>query len=148
MTTTNRPTKSPVSVQEDDYISNRIKQEFKVTPKTSPQFFWSISPYSQSDNEHTSLKPLLTIPIRIYNEPDINWYLANRSIDFYCINSLDSAALINWLRSLGNARAELMITTNKGYRVSRKMKHPHSWTIVDGRELLDWINKIKKQSSN
>jgi hypothetical protein len=144
MTTANRPTKNPVSIQEDNYVSNRIKQEFKTDPKNNPEFFWNISPYSQSDNEHKSLKTLLTIPMRIYNEPDINWYLDNRNIDFYCINSIDSAAMINWLKSLGDSKAELMITTNKGYRVSRKMRHPHSWTIVDGQELIEWIGKVTK----
>lgn len=139
MTTTNRPTKSPVSIQEDNYVSNRIQQEFKTDPKTNPAFFWDISPYAQSDNEHRSLKTLLTIPLRIYNEPDINWYIDNRSIDFYCINSLDSAAMINWLKSLGNSKAELIITSNKGYRVSRKMRHPHSWSIVGGGEFIKWV---------
>lgn len=142
MTTTNRPAKNSVSIQEDNYITNRIRREFKTEPKTNPQFFWDISPYSQSDLEHRSLKTLLTIPVRIYNEPDINWYIDNRSIDYYCINALDSAAMINWLKSLGNSRAELMTTTNKGYRVSQKIRHPHSWTIVDGRELFGWINTL------
>jgi pimeloyl-ACP methyl ester carboxylesterase len=141
MTTTNRPPKNPVSIQEDNYVSNRIQQEFKTDPKRNPSFFWAISPYAQSDSEHQSLKTLLTIPVRIYNEPDINWYIDNRNIDFYCINSLDSASMINWLKSLGNSKAELMITNNKGYRVSRNVKHPHSWTIVDGQELIDWMAK-------
>ncbi|HYI78611.1 MAG TPA: hypothetical protein VEW65_13400, partial [Chryseolinea sp.] len=141
MTTTNRPTKNAVSIQEDNYISNRIQQEFKTDPKKNPALFWSISPYAQSDSEHRSLNTLLTIPIRIYNEPDINWYIDNRNIDFYCVNSLDSAAMINWLKSLGNSRAELMITTNKGYRISRNVKHPHSWTIVDGQQLIAWMAK-------
>ncbi|NOT73754.1 MAG: alpha/beta hydrolase [Cyclobacteriaceae bacterium] len=146
MTTTNRPTKNPVSVQEDNYISNRIKLEFNNDPKTNPEFFWNVSPYSQSDPEHRSLKTFLTVPVRIYNEPDINWYLDNRNLDFYCINSLDSAAMINWLRSLGNSKAELIISTNKGYRVTQKRRHPHSWSIIDGQELIGWITKttIKK----
>lgn len=146
MTTTNRPTKHTISVQEDSYITSRIEQEFKTNPKVNPEFFWTISPFSQSDTEHSSLQTLLTIPIRIYNEPDINWYIENRSIDFYCINSLDSSAMINWLKHLGNRKAELMITTTKGYRVGRQMRHPHSWSIVDGRDLFDWIITVTDKS--
>jgi pimeloyl-ACP methyl ester carboxylesterase len=142
MTTTNRPTKNPISIQEDNYITDRIQQEFKTNPKSNPQFFWKVSPYAQSDPEHTSLRTLLTIPIRVYNEPDINWYIENRSMDFYCINSLDSSAMINWLKSLGNSKAELIITSGKGYRVSSKTRHPHSWTIADGQELINWITEI------
>jgi hypothetical protein len=33
MMTTNRPTKNPISVQEDNYVTNRIEQEFKTNPK-------------------------------------------------------------------------------------------------------------------
>jgi pimeloyl-ACP methyl ester carboxylesterase len=139
MTTTNRPKKNSISIREDNYITNRIQQEFKTNPKLNPKFFWKVSPYAQSDPEHTSLKSLLTIPIRIYNEPDINWYIENRNMDFYCINSLDSSAMINWLKSLGNSKAELIITSGKGYRISSKTRHPHSWTIADGQELVDWM---------
>ena len=139
MTTTNRPEKNPISIQEDNYITNRIQQEFKTNPQSNPAFFWKVSPYAQSDNEHASLKTLLTVPIRIYNEPDINWYIENRNIDFYCINALDSSAMINWLKYLGNSKAELILTSGKGYRVSRKIRHPHSWTISDGKELVDWM---------
>jgi hypothetical protein len=141
MTTTNRPKKSPISIQEDDYVSNRIQLEFKTNPKSNPEFFWKISPYAQNDEAHKSLKTLLTVPIRIYNEPDINWYIENRNIDFYCINTLDSSAMINWLKYLGNSKAELILTSGKGYRVSRQMRHPHSWTIADGKELVDWLTK-------
>ncbi|MGC4022251.1 MAG: hypothetical protein QM734_10050 [Cyclobacteriaceae bacterium] len=144
MTTTNRPKKHPVSIQEDNYITNRIQQEFKTNPKSNPQFFWKVSPYAESDTEHSSLKTLLKLPIRIYNEPDINWYIENRNIDFYCINSIDSSAMINWLRYLGNKEAELILTSGKGYRISSKMRHPHSWTIADGSELISWINKVKR----
>ena len=144
MTTTNRPTKNPISIQEDNYVTNRIEQEFKTNPKVNPQFFWTVSPFAQSDTEHSTLKTLLTIPIRIYNEPDINWYIENRNIDFYCINSLDSSAMINWLRYLGNKKAELVITSEKGYRISSKKRHPHSWTIANGQGLTDWIIKATK----
>lgn len=141
MTTKNRPAKNEVSVQEDNYVSKRIETEFGRSPKDDPTFFWNISPYTQSDLEHRSLKSLLKIPIRVYNEPDINWYVQNRSMDFYCINSLDSAAMINWLKSMGNSKAELMISTNKGYRVRQKIRHPHSWSIVDGKELVAWLKE-------
>lgn len=144
MTTTNRPKKHPVSIQEDSYITNRIQQEFKTNPKTNPQLFWKVSPYAQSDPDHASLKTLLSIPIRIYNEPDINWYIENRSIDYYCINALDSSAMINWLRSFGNTKAELIITSGKGYRIKNKMRHPHSWTIADGKELVKWMIGIER----
>jgi hypothetical protein len=52
--------------------------------------------------------------------------------------------MINWLKFLGNSKAELIITTGKGYRGGGKMRHPHSWTIADGAELIDWMGKSVK----
>lgn len=148
MTTTNRPKKNPVSVQEDNYITNRIQQEFKTNPTSNPEFFWNVSPYSQSDPNHTSLKSFLSVPIRIYNEPDINWYLENRNIDYHCMNVVDSAAMINWLRSLGNPEAELITSSGKGYRLRTKTRHPHSWTIAEGSELVNWLTRIAESNSH
>ncbi|MBN7816281.1 alpha/beta fold hydrolase [Algoriphagus pacificus] len=143
MVTTNRPAKNPVSIQEDEYVTDRIQQEFGTNPQANPEFFWKVSPYAESDPEHRSLKSLVNVPIRIYNEPDINWYIENRNIDFNCINAIDSAAMINWLKFLGNSNAELILTKDQGYRISRKMRHPHSWTIADGNELVSWLIKQK-----
>jgi hypothetical protein len=51
---------------------------------------------------------------------------------------------LRWLRSLGNTKAELIIAGGKGYRVRSKMRHPHSWTITNGEDLINWlIKKIK-----
>jgi pimeloyl-ACP methyl ester carboxylesterase len=139
MMTTNRPNKNPISIQEDSYVSNRIQQEFKANPKDNPQFFWKVSPFAQSDPDHASIKPLKNVPVRVYNDPDINWYIENRSVDYYCINALDSAAMINWLRAMGNKEAELITATGKGHRVRQNIRHPHSWSIADGRELVAWM---------
>jgi len=77
-------------------------------------------------------------------KPDINWFTEIRSNDYYCINSFDSSAMVNWLRSLGNTKAELIITSGKDYRVRSKMRYPHSWTIADGQDLINWLTEIRK----
>ena len=51
---------------------------------------------------------------------------------------MDHAALINLLRVAGNARAELITTTGKGYRPDGR-RHPHSWSIVDELDLVRWL---------
>ena len=115
-----------MTINENNYLINRIQETFKTYPKDNPQYFWKISPFSKSDTSHTALKSILKLPIRIYNEPDINWYMENRYADYSDLNVFDSAAMINWLRILGNEKAELIITSGKGYRIARKMRHPHS----------------------
>ena len=36
--------------------------------------------------------------------------------------------------------AQLVVTNNKGKRLNG-MKHPHSWSIMDSQQCLDWIVK-------
>ena len=33
--------------------------------------------------------------VRLYTEPDVNWWIDNRRKDYYDLNSIDDAALIN-----------------------------------------------------
>ncbi|MGC1240986.1 MAG: hypothetical protein WA874_05325 [Chryseosolibacter sp.] len=62
------------------------------------------------------------------------------------MNSLDGAAMVNWLNYLGNEKAELIISIGKGYRLSKNIRHPHSWSIADGKELIGWI--VNKKASD
>jgi pimeloyl-ACP methyl ester carboxylesterase len=144
MTSKNVPKKHPIRIQEDNYISGRIQDEFKTNPKINPSFFWKVSPFAQSDTTHSSLKHILKVPIRIYTEPDINWYIENRSVDYSGINAPDDAAMINWLKAFGNTQAELIITSGKGYRIRQKVRHPHSWTIANSKKLVEWLVKHLK----
>ncbi|MFR5659452.1 MAG: hypothetical protein ACLUDU_16440 [Butyricimonas faecihominis] len=82
-------------------------------------------------------------PIRIYIEPDIQWWLDERETDVFGLNIIDCSAMINELKRLGNDRAALIETQNKGYRKPDNNRHPHSWSIVDNRELIEWLLQQK-----
>jgi pimeloyl-ACP methyl ester carboxylesterase len=87
-------------------------------------------------------KYLKNIPVRLYTEPDINWYIDHLNLDYLLINAIDQAALISILKLQGNKNASLVTTTGKGYRPElNNMRMPHSWQIVDEKELVDWIVK-------
>ena len=47
--------------------------------------------------------------------------------------------MINELNRLGNQNAELITTQKKGYRKPDNKRHPHSWSIVDNDELINWL---------
>lgn len=47
--------------------------------------------------------------------------------------------LVNELRLLGNDRAQLVVTSGKGYREPGHRRHPHSWSIADPKTVLDWL---------
>ena len=76
-------------------------------------------------------------------EPDINWWVKERNADYTSMNSTESSALINELNRHGNTHAALIITQNKTYRKPDNTRHPHSWSIVDNDELIQWLLKYK-----
>ena len=109
------------------------------TPQTALENYHRISPYSLSDTTQSAIKNLVNIPIRVYIEPDIQWWLNERGTDVWGVNILDCSALINELNKLGNQNAVLITTQNKGFRRPEHKRHPHSWSIVDNNELIDWL---------
>lgn len=78
------------------------------------------------------------MPIRLYTEPDVVWWIENIGFDYYTTNAIDQAAMVLQLRALSNAKAERVTTTGKGFRPPGT-RNPHSWTIVDEPELAEWI---------
>ncbi|MCZ8353519.1 MAG: hypothetical protein O9340_02210 [Cyclobacteriaceae bacterium] len=134
-----------ITVQESTYITNRIENELNVNVNYPPNFFWNISPFSKSEIGQQSLRMLSNLPIRIYTEPDLNWYYENRNADIACLNFNDSFRMINWLKFYGNTNAELIWTSGKGYRISKNnQRHPHSWSIANSEELIKWLDSKQK----
>jgi hypothetical protein len=121
------------------YIIERIKKEMGGTPKTALENFYNNSPYSFSDTTQRAVKELIKTPIMIISEPDIQWWLSQRGYDYSYINITDQAAMINELQRLGNDKAVLVTTTNKGYRKPQNNRHPHSWSIADPEQVIKWL---------
>jgi hypothetical protein len=121
------------------YMIDRIEKEMKGTPQTALENFYTISPYSFSDTTQRAVKTLIKTPLMLITEPDIQWWLSQRGYDFSYINIIDQIAMINELQKLGNTKALLVTTTNKGYRKPGNKRHPHSWSIADPVTLIKWL---------
>lgn len=128
---------------ENVYMIGRIEKEFGGSPETSLSNFHLISPYSFSDTAQTAVKKFGNIPLRIYSEPDVHWWLKERKADFTSMNVTECSAIVNELNRFGNRKAELILTENKGYRKPNNLRHPHSWSIVNNDELIEWLLKQK-----
>jgi hypothetical protein len=87
------------------------------------------------------MKVLINTPIMLISEPDIQWWFSQRGYDYSYINITDQAAMISELRKLGNDKAVLVTTTNKGYRKPNNNRHPHSWSIADPEQVVNWLQK-------
>lgn len=128
---------------ENGYMIDRLEKEMGGSPATHLAEYYKMSPYSFTDTTQTEIKKLVTIPIRVYTEPDINWWLKERGADFTSMNATECSAMINELNRLGNQQATLQTTQNKGYRKPDHRRHPHSWSIADNDDLIKWLLKQK-----
>ncbi len=121
------------------YMIGRIEKEMNGTPQTALENFYNISPYSFSDTTQRAVKTLIKTPVMFITEPDIQWWLNQRGYDLSYINITDQVAMINELQKLGNGKAVLVTTTDKGYRQPGNTRHPHSWSIADPALVINWL---------
>lgn len=80
------------------------------TPYDNLSSYHQISPYSYTDTTQYAIN----LPIRLYIEPDIQWWL-NEGVDYLLMNAFDFAAMANALKRMVNTKVQLIIT-DKGYR--------------------------------
>ncbi len=126
------------------YMIERIEKEMDGTPTTNLQNYINKSPYCFTDTNQTAIKQITNIPIRYYTEPELHWKMKEySSTDYSDINGLDGSCMINELVLLGNKSAELILTKNKGYRKPNHRKQPHSWSIIDEEELIQWLQSLQ-----
>lgn len=121
------------------YMVGRIEKELGGTPQTALENFYNNSPYSFSDTTQRAVKTLVNMPIMLITEPDVQWWLSQRGYDFSYINVTDHVGMINELQRLGNSKAVLVTTVDKGYRKPDNRRHPHSWSIADPEQLMKWL---------
>ena len=130
---------NPAAV-EPKYGINEFQRFIGGTPEQFHAKYVYYSAFSKSEKDGGNAKFLKNVPTRIYNDVDVNWWLANRGQDLYDMNALDQSAMINLLNKMGNKNAEFVNAFGKGYRLEGN-RHPHSWSIVDAVECLNWIYK-------
>jgi hypothetical protein len=128
------------ALEESQAILDALHWAMGGPPDQVRQAYRSRSPFLASEKDGGNAQLLKNVPIRLYTEPDVGWWIENYGFDYYTINAIDQAALVLQLRALGNTKAELIITSGKGFRPPGK-RNPHSWTIVDEPDLADWIAK-------
>lgn len=131
---------SEIGVSEANWVINDFNTTFGGSPTDFPNEYEKYSMFTYRKEDGGNAKYLIDIPIRIYTEPGIEWQLENRHRDLYDLNCTNISAMINLLQLNGNKNAEVISTFNKGKRLNGT-KHPHSWSIMDSNDTMNWIIK-------
>jgi hypothetical protein len=127
------------SVQESKWLLETLGRKFG-NPKKNMSNYENYSIFTSETDNYDNINYLKDIKIRFYSEPDTLWWKKNRMADFDQMNAYYLELLSELLNKSGFKQVEYIATENKGYRANGQ-RHPHSWSIVDIKELNEWIRE-------
>ncbi len=131
---------SEPSIQEATWIKSFFDKEFG-NPENGIENYEKYSPFTLETQNIENLKNLKNLNIRFYTEPDLKWWQENRKNEYQDLNAYYLKKLSDKLKTeFGNENIELIETENKGYRANGE-RHPHSWAIVNEKDLIEWMTK-------
>jgi dienelactone hydrolase len=133
---------SAVGVSEAKMVSEKMTKEIG-TPEANPKRYNELTPFDCKSAESGNERFLKNMAVRVYEDVDVEWQLKQRRRSLFDSNALGASELINRLLLLGNERAEFMTAKQPGMRPNG-MRHPHSWSIVDEVECIQWVLKLFK----
>lgn len=123
---------------EANWLLNNYEKSFGSYIENSSVYIAN-SCYTASRSDGGNATYLKNIPIKMIHEIDIMWLIKERCRDLSDANAVISSKFINFLIGIGNNDATITLTSNKGFRADGR-RHPHSWSIADPKETLDWLS--------
>lgn len=109
-------------------------------PNENIEKYKAFSPYLVSCNSTQNIRSLKDIKTRFYSEPNLEWQNTHKKRTYQDLNAYKLEQAILSLKQLGSTQTEFIATKNRGYRANGDY-HPHSWNIVEQRDLIKWITE-------
>lgn len=131
---------SEIAVEEAVRAIKHINADFGI-PRENISTYAKLTAFSMNKEYCQNEKHLKNIAVRTYHDVDIAWRIINRNQTVHRSNYEVTAELINRLVLMGNTKAEFVQTFKTGYR-SNGQRHPHSWSIADPVELIQWVKGL------
>ena len=128
---------SEVSVQESKWIIETLESHFGK-PEETIESYEKYAVYTKRTNTTSNLNKLKDTKIRLYTEPDTAWWLENRKESYEQLNAYSIKSLAESLEQKGYKSVEYIPSHKKGFRANGE-RHPHSWSIVDKQDLIQWM---------
>ena len=130
---------SEATKQESNLIIESLDAAFG-SPEIDLTKYVKLSPYVAQTKSIANLSGLKDLKLRFYTEPDLKWWKDYANNDWEDLNAYSIKKLANQLKVDGAKQVEYIATKNSGIRANGK-RHPHSWSIVDEKELIKWVLK-------
>ncbi len=131
---------SKPGMDEAKFVTEIMRKEIG-TPTANEARYKQLSPFQINLKGAGNEKYLQKVAVRVYEDTDVEWQLKQRRRSLYDTNQLVASELINRLLLSGNEQAEFVTAKTPGSR-SNGMRHPHSWSIVDEVECVQWCLKL------
>ena len=128
---------SESAVQESTWLLKTLSAEFG-NPNDDASKYIAYSVFNSKTKNIAHLKHLKNTKIRLYTEPDTLWWKKNANNDYENMNAFYIKKLSETLKESHFKAVEYIATKNKGYRDNGE-RHPHSWSIIDKDNLLNWM---------
>lgn len=128
---------SKPSVEESTWIIEQFTTQFG-NPHLDLSKYERQSVFTLETDDTHNISGLKNTKIRLYTEPDTLWWKQNRMASYEQTNAFYIKKLAASLRAKQFTDVVYIPTENKGYRANGE-RHPHSWSIVDEKDLMQWI---------
>jgi predicted peptidase len=119
------------------YFLNFMERQIG-NPENNMEKYKEYSPYLSSI-KYTKNVEFKNTELIFYTEPAIKYRKDNFNQNFEDTNGFQIKKLSKLLNKRGH-KSKYIETENKGYR-KNGMRNPHSWSIMDENEIIEWIKK-------
>ena len=127
-------------ISEPKYLIRHLTKTIG-NPTEDISSYENYSPYTSMTDFTYNLQFSQDIAIRLYTEPALEFYKQRfNKIEFEDLNASSIKKIHQSLQKLGYKNIEYIETKNKGFRANGN-RSPHSWSIVDEKEIVHWILK-------
>jgi hypothetical protein len=125
---------------EGKLVTYLFEKHLKCNPITNMDKMVKFSPYSYFDTKMKHIQSYKNLAVRAYTFADIDYWFSAPGKGVYDSNYPDMSGIINELKLAGNKKAELVVF-QKENKTGLHAKQSSTWSMVDKKELLEWITK-------
>ncbi|AXP81592.1 hypothetical protein CJ739_2519 [Mariniflexile rhizosphaerae] len=129
---------SEASVGESTFIHNYFKSKLG-NPNEEIKLYEKYSAFTFETSNYKNIENLKNTNLRFYSEPDKEWWKKNMGVEYEQMNAFHIERLSKFLKDNNYKYLDYITTKNKGYR-SNGERNPHSWSIIDKKDLLEWTH--------